>query len=111
MKLVVNLVLGLNRVVLAEGLALAQACGMEPATALQVLKATPAYSTAMDTKGPKMIARDFSPQARLSQHLKDVRLIRELARRQGARFPVRNSRTSARRSSGGLGDADNGSRV
>lgn len=29
----------------------------------------------MDTKGRKMVEGDFRTQARLSQHLKDVRLI------------------------------------
>ena len=38
LKLVVNLVLGLNRAVLAEGLALAGACGIDAAAALEVLK-------------------------------------------------------------------------
>jgi 3-hydroxyisobutyrate dehydrogenase-like beta-hydroxyacid dehydrogenase len=109
MKLVVNLVLGLNRAVLAEGLALAEACGMDLAVALDVLKATPAYSAAMDTKGTKMIIRDFSPQARLGQHLKDVRLIRELARRQGASVPLTQSheRLLEQAVAMGLGDADN----
>lgn len=109
MKLVVNLVLGLNRAVLAEGLALAEACGIDAALALQVLKTTPAYSTAMDTKGPKMVARDFSPQARLSQHLKDVRLIRELARRHGASVPLAeiHERLLEQAVAMGLGDADN----
>ena len=109
MKLVVNLVLGLNRAVLAEGLALAEACGIDAALALQVLKTTPAYSTAMDTKGPKMVARDFSPQARLSQHLKDVRLIRELARRHGASVPLSeiHERLLEQAVAMGLGDADN----
>jgi 3-hydroxyisobutyrate dehydrogenase-like beta-hydroxyacid dehydrogenase len=88
LKLVVNLVLGLNRAVLAEGLSLANACGVDPAAALAVLKATPAYSTVMDTKGQKMIDREFTPQARLAQHLKDVRLIRDLARRHNARTPL-----------------------
>jgi 3-hydroxyisobutyrate dehydrogenase-like beta-hydroxyacid dehydrogenase len=54
--------------VLAEGLALAEACGIEPAAALNVLQATPAYSRVMETKGPKMIAHDYTPQARLAQH-------------------------------------------
>jgi 3-hydroxyisobutyrate dehydrogenase-like beta-hydroxyacid dehydrogenase len=109
MKLVVNLVLGLNRAVLAEGLALAEACDIDAALALQVLKTTPAYSTAMDTKGPKMVARDFSPQARLSQHLKDVRLIRELARRHGASVPLSeiHERLLDQAVAMGLGDADN----
>jgi 3-hydroxyisobutyrate dehydrogenase len=88
LKLVVNLVLGLNRAVLAEGLALAEACGIEPAAALNVLQATPAYSRVMETKGPKMIAHDYTPQARLAQHFKDVRLIRELATRHAARTPL-----------------------
>jgi 3-hydroxyisobutyrate dehydrogenase-like beta-hydroxyacid dehydrogenase len=75
MKLVTNLVLGLNRAALAEGLAFAEELGINLAEALRVLRASAAYSRIMDTKGPKMIQRDFTPQARLSQHLKDVRLI------------------------------------
>jgi 3-hydroxyisobutyrate dehydrogenase-like beta-hydroxyacid dehydrogenase len=75
MKLVLNMVLGLNRAVLAEGLGFAMANGIDPRKALEVLKDGPAYSRVMDTKGEKMIARDFRPQARLSQHLKDVRLM------------------------------------
>ncbi len=109
MKLVVNLVLGLNRAVLAEGLSLAEACGITPAAALEVLKATPAHSAAMDTKGPKMVARDFSPQARLSQHLKDVRLIRELAARSGAITPLSDAHQELLEQAVALGlaDADN----
>ena len=78
MKLVVNLVLGLNRAVLAEGLSLGESCGLEPAQVLSVLRQSPAYSGVMDTKGSKMIQEDFSPQARLAQHLKDVQLILQL---------------------------------
>jgi 3-hydroxyisobutyrate dehydrogenase-like beta-hydroxyacid dehydrogenase len=88
MKLVMNLVLGLHRAVLAEGLAFAQANGIDPQSALEVLKAGPAYSRAMDTKGEKMVTRDFSAQARLSQHLKDVRLILEVGERCAAVLPL-----------------------
>jgi 3-hydroxyisobutyrate dehydrogenase-like beta-hydroxyacid dehydrogenase len=88
MKLVINLVLGLNRAVLAEGLNLAKLAGIDPAAALEVLKATPAFSTAMVTKGAKMVNRDFAVQAKLVQHLKDVTLIRALARRSGASTPL-----------------------
>jgi 3-hydroxyisobutyrate dehydrogenase-like beta-hydroxyacid dehydrogenase len=109
LKLVVNLVLGLNRAVLAEGLSLAQACGIDPATALEVLKATPAYSTVMDTKGAKMISRDFAPQARLAQHLKDVRLIRDLAGRVGAPTPLSDVHDALLQTAVelGYGEADN----
>ena len=88
MKLVVNLVLGLNRAVLAEGLTLAKALELDPPGTLAILKASPAYSTVMDTKGDKMLARDYQPQARLSQHLKDVRLILDAARRTNTPLPL-----------------------
>lgn len=88
MKLVLNLALGLNRAVLAEALNFARASGIDPQLALAVLTAGPAYSAAMDAKGEKMIREDFTPEARLSQHLKDVRLILESAAASGARVPL-----------------------
>src|SRR5205807_4369974 len=75
MKLAMNLVLGLNRAALAEGLAFADALGLDLRFALEVFRSGPAFSRVMDTKGEKMIAGDFRPQARLSQHLKDVWLM------------------------------------
>jgi 3-hydroxyisobutyrate dehydrogenase-like beta-hydroxyacid dehydrogenase len=109
MKLIVNLVLGLNRAALAEGLALAACCGIQTAAALNVLQDTPAYSAVMDTKGPKMVARDYEPQARLAQHLKDVRLIRELARRHDAWTPLSEVHQSLLETAVqlGYGEADN----
>lgn len=88
MKLATNLVLGLNRAALAEGLAFAQALGLDLARTLAILQASPAASRIMEAKGPKMATGDFTPQARLSQHLKDVRLILELGRETGARLPL-----------------------
>ncbi len=109
MKLVVNLVLGLNRAVLAEGLSLAESLGLDPRRALELLRASAAYSKVMDTKGPKMLARDFAPQARLSQHLKDVRLILEAGRRTGATLPLSylHRELLERAEAAGFGDADN----
>ena len=83
MKLVVNLVLGLNRAVLAEGLSFAEKIGVDPRQALEVLLAGPAFSRVMETKGEKMLSRDFTPEARLAQHHKDVKLILEEAAAQG----------------------------
>ena len=88
MKLISNLVLGLNRAALAEGLAFAEAIGISPRSALEVLQESAAYSRAMDVKGTKMIENDFSVQARLSQHLKDVRLILETARAAAVALPL-----------------------
>jgi 3-hydroxyisobutyrate dehydrogenase-like beta-hydroxyacid dehydrogenase len=75
MKLVTNLVLGLNRAALAEGIAFAQQLELDLTQTLDVMRRSMAYSRIMDTKGEKMITQDFTPQAKLSQHLKDVRLI------------------------------------
>ena len=83
MKLVANLVLGLNRAALAEGLHFAETFDMNLSTVLNVLRTGAAYSRVMDSKGWKMINSEFEPQARLSQHLKDVRLI--LAHAEAAR--------------------------
>lgn len=83
MKLVTNLVLGINRAALAEGLAFAGALGLDARQTLDILRASMAYSRVMDSKGEKMIRGDFEPQARLSQHLKDVRLILDAAAQAG----------------------------
>ncbi len=88
MKLTVNLVLGLHRAVLAEALSFGQALGLDPEQVLEVLMAGPAASAVMDAKGPRMIHGDFAPQARLSQHLKDVRLMRAAADRAGLTIPL-----------------------
>ena len=109
MKLVVNLVLGLNRAVLAEGLAFARACGVDAASALEVLRAGASYSRAMDAKGGKMLTGDFSVEARLSQHLKDVRLILATAARNGAKTPLSDVHRDLleRAEAAGYGAADN----
>lgn len=78
-KLAGNLILGLNRLALAEGLIFAAKFGLEPKAFLELLKVTPAYSTAMDVKGKKMLDGDFTPQARLRQHHKDVSIILKYA--------------------------------
>ncbi len=109
MKLVVNLVLGLNRAVLAEGLCFAERCCVDPRQALEVLRAGPAYSRVMDTKAGKMLDGDFTPQARLSQHGKDVRLILSAGERHGATLPLStlHDQLLSRLVQAGLGDLDN----
>lgn len=88
MKLVVNLVLGLNRAALAEGLVFARSLGLDLNATLEILRSGPAYSQAMDVKGRKMIDGDFAPVARLSQHRKDVRLIQDAAEKAGLQLPL-----------------------
>lgn len=108
-KLVVNLVLGLNRLVLGEGLVLADALGLDMERILELLKSGAAYSRAMDIKGEKMLARDFRPQAKLAQHLKDVRLILELGRSVDTQLPVSELHRTVLEAgvAAGLGELDN----
>jgi len=88
MKLVANLVLGLNRAALAEGLHFAKTFDLKPNVVLDVLKSGAAYSRVMDTKGSKMIDGEFTPQARLSQHLKDVNLMLDHAQKAQTELPL-----------------------
>lgn len=108
-KLIVNLVLGLNRLVLAEGLVLAQKAGVDLNVLLDVLKAGGAYSRVMDIKGDKMINSDFTPQARLSQHLKDVDLILDMGARTATPLPTSALHAQLLRTgvATGLGGEDN----
>ena len=74
-KLAVNLILGLNRLALAEGLVFAERLGLDPAAFLDVAKGSASYSQVMDTKGLKMVRGDFSPEGRIKQTLKDAHLM------------------------------------
>lgn len=109
MKLVSNLVMGLNRAALAEGLAFAKGIGVAPQDALAVLRQCMAYSRVMDTKGTKMVEGDFQTQARLSQHLKDVRLMLESASAAGLALPLSevHRRLLEAAEAAGCGEADN----
>jgi 3-hydroxyisobutyrate dehydrogenase-like beta-hydroxyacid dehydrogenase len=109
MKLTTNLVLGLNRAVLAEGLSFAGALRLDPELALTVLRESSSYSRVMDLKGRKMLERDFAPQARLAQHLKDLRLILEAGAETGAKLPLsdRHRQLLEQAEAAGLGALDN----
>ena len=79
-KLAVNLILGLNRAAIAEGLVLAERLGLNPAAFLDVARGSAAYSQVMDVKGPLMAQRQFrNPQSRVDQSLKDFKLMLDQA--------------------------------
>jgi 3-hydroxyisobutyrate dehydrogenase-like beta-hydroxyacid dehydrogenase len=86
-KLAVNLILNLNRLALAEGLVLAERMGLDVKTFFDIARGSAAYSQVMDTKGGKMITRDFAPHGRAAQALKDVRLMLAQAERAGQQLP------------------------
>jgi 3-hydroxyisobutyrate dehydrogenase-like beta-hydroxyacid dehydrogenase len=108
-KLAVNLILGLNRMALAEGLVFAERLGLDLAAFLKVARASAAASQVMDTKGQKMISGDFAPQGYVRQHLKDVHLMLDQARRVGQSLPLLEVHADALEACmrHGEGDADN----
>jgi 3-hydroxyisobutyrate dehydrogenase-like beta-hydroxyacid dehydrogenase len=88
-KLAINLILGLNRLALAEGLVFAQRLGLDAAAFLKVARKSACYSQVMDVKGDKMVRGDFAPQGRSA----DARTSQ--ARRPGAAVDCRARRYSA----------------
>ena len=87
-KLATNLVLGLNRAALAEGMVFAQTLGIQPETFLQLVLNTPARSDAAVIKGDMMVKENFEPQSRIRQHLKDVQLMLDMANVSEQKLPL-----------------------
>jgi 3-hydroxyisobutyrate dehydrogenase-like beta-hydroxyacid dehydrogenase len=87
-KLAVNLILGLNRAAIAEGLVFAERLGLERTAFLAVARESAAFSSVMDTKGKLMASRSFlDPQSRVDQSLKDFHLMIDQARSAGQELP------------------------
>ena len=86
-KLAINLVLGLNRAALAEGMVFAEALGIASDKFLAMARASAAHSGVMETKGQLMARREFSPQGRIVQSAKDFTLIRTKATAKGQGLP------------------------
>ena len=87
-KLAVNLILGLNRAAIAEGLVFAERLGLDREAFLDVARGSAAYSQVMDIKGPLMARREFrNPQSRIDQSLKDFSLMLEQAEAKGQELP------------------------
>lgn len=108
-KLAINLVLGLSRAAVAEGVVFARAVGLDPARFLELALQSAAASKVMASKGPKMVARDFSPLGRVEQSAKDFGLIRAQAEKAGQGLPMmeRYLEVVSRSLAAGEGQLDN----
>lgn len=109
-KLVHNMAIGLNRAVVAETLQFAEALGFDTNQALEILLQSPASSTAMKAKGAKMVTGNYEPpQARLTQHLKDVRLMLAAAQEASMNVPLTelHEKLLSLAESRGFGEVDN----
>ena len=80
-KLVVNQVLAINRVALAEALVVAEKLSIDGGVMLDILRQGASHSRAMDIWGERMVERRYTdPTSRVRQHIKDAGHILEQAR-------------------------------
>jgi 3-hydroxyisobutyrate dehydrogenase-like beta-hydroxyacid dehydrogenase len=105
-KLATNLVLGLNRAALAEGMVFAETLGISAGAFLELVLATPARSAAAEVKGPLMVSENFEAQSRIRQHLKDVDLMLAAAQKSGQPLPLSQAHARLMRDAIDAGDGD-----
>lgn len=105
-KLATNLVLGLNRAALAEGMVFAESLGIAPEQFLALVLASPATSGAAQAKGRMMVDGDFAPQSRIRQHLKDLALMIDSAAAAGQQLPLSETHAALLRAAVAAGDGE-----
>ncbi|WP_457280458.1 NAD(P)-dependent oxidoreductase [Polaromonas sp. P5_D5] len=105
-KLATNLVLGLNRAALAEGMVFAENMGIPPEQFLALVLASPATSGAAEAKGRMMVEENFAPQSRIHQHLKDVKLMIDSAAAEGQKLPLSEAHAALMRAAIAAGDGE-----
>src|SRR6202165_4279571 len=108
-KLAINLILQNNRAALAEGIVFAERLGLDGHAFLAAARESAAYSRVMDSKGEKMLTRDFRPQSHIAQTLKDAELILAEAGQLGLRLPVTSAQTELLRTAIALQGPDSDS--
>jgi len=87
-KLVNQVVVALNLLAVAEGLALARHGGVEPALARDAMLGGFAESRCLQLHGGRMVSGDFEPGFALGLHLKDLRNAMRWAADLGAHAPA-----------------------
>lgn len=108
MKLVVNMMMGINIAALSEGLAVGTKAGLEGATILEVIKEGALNCPLYGLKGPSMLEGKYTPAFPLKHQQKDVRLAISLGDQLGQPLPVAaaaNESLKAARAAG-YGDDD-----
>ena len=85
----------MNQVVLAgtylgvaEGIAMAEAAELDPATVVAAIEQGAAASWVLSNRATNMVNRDFPSAGRLALHLKDLGIALALARDAGQLLPV-----------------------
>lgn len=86
-RLALTLVASLNRAALAEGIAFAEKLGLDTSAFIELLRASPGQSAAIEAKAQKMLQGDYRPQARLKSLHNDVRVMLRYSQKIGQGLP------------------------
>ncbi|HSB70710.1 MAG TPA: NAD(P)-dependent oxidoreductase [Burkholderiales bacterium] len=108
LKLVNNLILGVAIHASAEALVLAAKAGLDPQSVIEITSVGGARTGAMETRGPRMVTRDFSPHFSVSNMYKDLSNALMLAEQCGVSLPVASAAREILRAAKtqGKGDLD-----
>ena len=88
LKLINNLVMGVAIEAVAEALVLADKAGIDPVKVIEITSVGGARTGAMETRGTRMIAHDFTPHFSADNMYKDLSSALNLAEKVGACLPA-----------------------
>jgi len=106
MKLVINMIMGINMVALCEGLAVGQKSGLAGNDILEVIKEGAIASPMYGLKGPKMLAGDYMVNFPLKHEQKDMRLAVDLGDKCGQPMPLAAAANEAFKAAKAAGKED-----
>jgi len=108
LKLINNLILGVAIEAVAEALILAAKAGIDPQKVIEITSVGGARTGAMETRGPRMIHRDFAPGFSTNNMYKDLSSVMKLADTCGVSLPTASISLEILRSAKtrGMGDQD-----
>jgi 3-hydroxyisobutyrate dehydrogenase-like beta-hydroxyacid dehydrogenase len=108
LKLINNLILGIAIEAVAEAFVLARKVGIDPQKVIEITSVGGARTGAMETRGPRMARREFSPHFSTNNMYKDLSSVMKLAEEAGVSLPATSISTEMLRAakSQGKGDLD-----
>ena len=88
LKLINNLILGVAIEAVSEAMVLSAKVGIDPQKVIDITSVGGARTGAMETRGPRMIRRDFSPGFSTDNMYKDLSSVIKLADESGVSLPA-----------------------
>lgn len=88
LKLINNLILGVAIEAVSEAMVLSSKVGIDPQKVIDITSVGGARTGAMETRGPRMIRRDFSPGFSTDNMYKDLSSVIKLADEYGVSLPT-----------------------